>query len=100
MVKKNAVNQSDVVTTITSVTFLSLTAVLIVFFKNKSINDSFIYTLMVIAICLLSFTAIKSYIDISIASYKGVREVLNIKLFAYFGGLVLVGLSMIRSLLV
>jgi multisubunit Na+/H+ antiporter MnhB subunit len=99
MDKEIQVRQSDIVTTTTSVTLISLTIALIVFFKTKN-PDLFISTLMLLAICLLALSAFKSYVDISIASYKDVKEVLNIKLFAYFGGLVLVGISIIRMIIV
>lgn len=92
------VKQSDVVTTITSVTFISVTTALMIFLKTTSLPGSFAYTLMLMAIGLLSISAFKSYIDISIASYGEVKEVLNIKLFAYFGGLIFVGISIIYSL--
>lgn len=95
------VRQSDVVTTITSVTLISVTTVLMIFFKTRSyLPGNFAYILMLMAIVLLSISAFKSYIDISIASYGDVKEVLNIKLFAYFGGLIFVGIIIIYSLYV
>lgn len=99
MGKEIKVKQSDVVTTTTSVTFISLTVALIIYLKTKN-TDNFTFTLMLLAICLLSLSAFKSYIDISIASCKEVKEVLNIKLFAYFVGLVIVGISIIRVIII
>jgi hypothetical protein len=104
MNEKSQIKQSDVVTTITSVTFISLTIALMVFLKNRSLpldNLKYaLFALMLIAILLFAFSAFKSYVDISIASYGEVKEVLNIKLFSYFGGFIFIAISIIISLFI
>lgn len=89
---KDPLRQSDTVTTITSVTFISVTLILGIYLKNKTppLLDTFGTDLMLFSILLFTFSAFRSYVDISIASYENVKEALNIKLFTYFGGLIVI----------
>lgn len=102
MAAKIQFRQSDSVTTITSVTLISVTIALTIFLKTKSPSpslDMFGYALMLIAILLFGFSAIKAYVDILTASYGNIKEAWNIKLFTYFGGLVVIVISIVYIIL-
>lgn len=90
--------QSDSVTTITSVTFISITMALMTFLKtrpNQIVDIKFGYILMIIAILLFASSAFLSYVDISKACYSEGEQMLNFKIGTYFLGLFSFGIAII-----
>lgn len=90
--------QSDSVTTITSVTFISVIMALIIFLKtrpNLIVDIKFGFTLMLAAILLFALSAFLSYVDLAKACYGEGEQILNLKIGSYFIGLISFGWAII-----